>query len=64
MFKVKKKKIGKTHQIYEKLGEWLPLVRTENEWREHMSILGSAGNVLFLDVDNGCKSLFILRKLL
>lgn len=37
---------------------------TENEWREHMSILGSAGNVLFLDVDNGCKSLFILRKLL
>lgn len=62
--KLKKKKTGKTHQIYEKLGEWLPLVRTENEWREHMGILGSAGNVLFLDVDNGCKSLFILRKLL
>lgn len=58
------KKTGKTNQIYEKSGEGLPLVRAENEWREYTGILGSARNVLFLDVDNGRKGWFILRKLL
>lgn len=50
-------KKDKSNPIYE-AAEWLPLVRTDNEWREHIGILGGAGNVLFLDLDNGYKALF------
>lgn len=36
------------------------MVRIDNEWREHVGILGGAENVLFLDLDNGYKGLFVL----